>query len=494
MTAASSSTLAPHELDRRHRLLVLGICCMSLFVVGIDVTGVNLALPSINKDLGASFSQLQWVVDAYLLVLASLLMLSGSVADRVGRRRTFQVGLLLFGLGSALCSLSTGPAMLISARGLQAIGGSMLNPVAMSIITNTFHNVRERAQAIGVWGGTIGLSMAMGPVVGGALVDAVGWRSIFWLNVPIVLLAALLAARFIPESKAAHARRFDPIGQLLVIVLLATLTYGIIEGRASGWGSPVIVACFVAAVLSLAALGWYEPRCREPLLEVRFFRSVPFSGSVVSAVLGFSAMGGFLFLNTLYLQDSRGFSPFRAGLLTLPMAVMTAVCAPISGRIVGARGPRVPMLVAGAGIIGSAVILTQLSNTTSLWVLGLAYFLFGLGFGMLNAPITNTAVSGMPRSQAGTASAIASTSRQVGSSLGVAIFGAMVFARMQGPATSGLAQASHVGWVVMGLSGVGLLIMALVTTGRWAARSEESVRHYLVDEPAPAIPARSGGS
>ena len=494
MKPASSTGTAPHELDRGHRLLVLGICCMSLFVVGIDNTGVNLALPSIHADLGASFSQLQWVVDAYLLVLASLLMLSGSVADRVGRRRTFQVGLVLFGLGSTLCSVSTGPGMLIAARGLQAIGGSMLNPVAMSIITNTFHDARERAQAIGIWGATVGLSMALGPVVGGALVDAIGWRSIFWLNVPIVVLAALLAARYVPESRAARPRRFDPVGQLLVIVLLATLTYGIIEGRAAGWGSPQIVACFAVAAAALVVLGWYEPRRREPLLEVRFFRSVPFSGSVVTAIVGFAAMGGFLFLNTLYLQDSRGFSPFHAGLLTLPMAGMTAVCAPISGRIVGSRGPRIPMLIAGAGVIGCAVILTGLSNTTSLWLLGAAYFVFGVGFGMLNAPITNTAVSGMPRSQAGTASAVASTSRQIGSSLGVAIFGALVFGRMDGPATTGLAGASHVAWVVMAVCGVVLLGMALLTTGRWAARSEESVRYHLIEDAGRPMTVGSAGS
>ncbi len=218
------------ELSHSRRLLVLAICCMSLFIVGLDVTIVNVALPSIGRDLHAGVSGLQWVIDAYTLVLASLLMLSGSTADRVGRRRTFQTGLALFSLGSLLCSLAPGLGWLVGFRMLQAIGGSMLNPVAMSIITNTFIKPKERARAIGVWGGVIGLSMALGPVTGGLLVDTVGWRSIFWVNVPVGIAAIVLTALFVPESKAPSARRIDPVGQFLVIVMLATLVYGLIEG------------------------------------------------------------------------------------------------------------------------------------------------------------------------------------------------------------------------------------------------------------------------
>mgnify|MGYP003806737585 FL=1 len=197
---------------------------------------VNLALPSIRAQLGASPTQLQWVVDAYVLVLASLLLLSGSVADRFGRRRVFQLGLVVFGLGSLLCSLATSPGALIVSRALQAVGGSMLNPVAMSIITNTFDDPQERAEAIGIWGGTVGLSMATGPLVGGFLVDAVGWQAIFWINIPVVLTAAVLAAILVPESRAARPRRFDPVGQALLVGLLGGATFAIIEGRVLGWG------------------------------------------------------------------------------------------------------------------------------------------------------------------------------------------------------------------------------------------------------------------
>ncbi len=223
------------ELSPRRRMLVLAICCMSLFIVGLDVTIVNIALPSIRNDLHASVSGLQWTLDAYTVVLASLLMLSGSTADRVGRRRTFQTGLVIFTLGSLLCSLAPGLGWLVAFRAVQAVGGSMLNPVAMSIITNTFTEPRERARAIGVWGGVVGLSMALGPVIGGALVASVGWRSIFWINIPVGIAAVVLSARFVPESKAPRARRLDPVGQVLVIAVLASLTYAIIEGPKAGF-------------------------------------------------------------------------------------------------------------------------------------------------------------------------------------------------------------------------------------------------------------------
>src|SRR3984885_3457607 len=217
------------DLSQTRRLLILAICCMSLFIVGVDVTIVNVALPSIGKDLHASVSGLQWTIDAYTLVLASLLMLSGSTADRLGRRKTFIIGLLTFVAGSLLCSLAPNLTTLVIFRMVQAIGGSMLNPVAMSIITNTFTDAKERAQAIGVWGAVVGVSMALGPVIGGLLVDSVGWGSIFWINIPLGVVAAALAFRYIPESRAPKARRIDGVGQGLVIALLASLTYGIIE-------------------------------------------------------------------------------------------------------------------------------------------------------------------------------------------------------------------------------------------------------------------------
>lgn len=464
-----STPVEPVGHERRMR--VLAICCLSLFVVGVDATGVNLALPSIRRDLGADGSQLQWVIDAYTLVLASLLMLAGSTGDRLGRRRVFQVGLVLFGLGSLLCSAAQTPGFLIAARTIQAAGGSMLNPVAMSIITNTFRDPKERAQAIGLWGATVGLSMALGPVLGGLLVDGIGWRAIFWLNIPVVVAAVVLSALFVPESRADRVRRIDPVAQVLVVVLLATLTFGIIEGRTLGWGSATVLGCFAVAAAALVLLVPYELRREDPLLDPRFFASIPFSGAVLSAILGFCAMGGFLFLNTLYLQDVRGLSPLRAGLMTLPMAGATAVMSPISGRIVGAIGPRLPLLAAGGGIALSGAMLLRVENGTSYVYLGVAYLAFGIGFGMLNAPITNAAVSGMPRAQAGVAAAIASTSRQVGMSLGVAVLPTVTFAHVRGPASTGLAGASHPAWGLVLGCGVAVAALALVSTSPAAIRS-----------------------
>lgn len=474
------------EQSRRRRQLILAICCMSLFIVAIDNTIVNVALPSIQQDLHAPVSGLQWIIDAYTLVIASLLMLSGSTADRVGRRRTFQLGLVLFTLASALCSLAPSLSWLVAFRALQAIGGSMLNPVAMSIISNTFTDAKERARAIGVWGGVVGLSMAAGPVLGGLLVQAVNWRAIFWVNVPVGLAAVVLTALFVPESRAARGRRPDPVGQLLVIVILAATTYAIIEGPRHGWGSPLILGLFVAAVLALATLIRYEGRRDDPLIELRFFKSIPFSGATAIAVCAFVALSGFLFLNTLYLQDVRGFSAMKAGLMTLPMAAVTAIFAPLSGRIVAERGSRLPLMASGIFIGVTGLLFLSMTDTTSLVFLGVVYALFGFGFGVVNAPITNTAVSGMPRSQSGVAAAVASTSRQVGQSLGVALIGTVAVAQVHGSMRQGFATASHAGWAIIAGCGLIILILAVLTTTPRAQASAERAAALFPDGAAPA--------
>jgi EmrB/QacA subfamily drug resistance transporter len=416
------------QLPQRDKHRILAICCFSLFIVGLDVTVVNVALPTIGRELHSGLSGLQWTIDAYTVVLAGLLMFGGSMGDRFGRKRVFLTGLSLFSLASLLCSLAPTTGLLIAFRALQAVGGSMLNPVAMGIVTNTFTEPRERAQAVGIWGSVFGVSMALGPVVGGALVSAIGWRPIFWINVPVGLAAILLTLRFIPDSRAAHPRRFDPVGQALVMLLLGALTYGIIEAPASGWASPEILAAFAASAAALLGLLFYEPRRREPLVDLRFFRSIPFSSAVVIAVAAFAAFGGFLFLNTLYLQQARGLSPVQAGLLTVPVALMIMVASPLSGRIVGRRGPRLPLVISGVGLLIACILLAGIGPATPVIQLVAIYVVFGFGFGLVNAPITNTAVSGMPREQAGVAAAVVSSGRNVGIVLGVAALGALVAA------------------------------------------------------------------
>ncbi len=466
------------ELSPRRRLLVLAICCMSLLIVSLDVTVLNVALPSMQSDLHASTSGLQWTIDAYTLVLASLLMLAGSTADRIGRKKVFMAGLVVFSAGSLLCSLAPSLELLIAARMVQAVGGSMLNPVAMSIITNTFTDPRERARAIGVWGAVVGISMAAGPLLGGLLVESVGWRSIFWLNLPVGLVALLATLRFVPESRAPKARRPDPVGQLLVIALFGSLTYAIIEAPEAGAAtSGPFAAVALAALLGLL---WYEPRRTEPLIDLRFFRSVPFSGATVVAISAFAALGGFLFLSTLYLQNVRGLDALHAGLWMLPMAVPTFLCAPLSGRLVGSRGPRLPLLIAGLAMTTSGVLFAAFDAETSDGTLFLGYALFGVGFGFVNAPITNTAVSGMPRSQAGVAAAVASTSRQLGQTLGVAVIGAVLAAGVNASSyRDSFVSAAVPGWWI--LTGCGLVVLALgaVTTGSWARRTAERTAERL---------------
>lgn len=461
-------------------MLVLAICCMSLLIVSLDNTVLNVALPSMRRDLDASVAGLQWTIDAYTLVLASLLMLAGSTADRIGRRKVFVAGLLAFTAGSLLCSLAPSLGWLIVFRMVQAIGGAMLNPVAMSIITNTFTDPAERARAIGVWGAVGGVSMAAGPLIGGVLVDSVGWRSIFLINVPIGLAALVLTLRHIPESRAARPRRPDPVGQVLVIALLGSLTYGIIEAPAAGWRSPLITGCAVVAVASLVGLLVYEPRREDPLIDLRFFRSAPFSGSTVIAISAFAGLAGFLFLNTLYLQDVRGLSALHAGLYMLPMAALTVVFAPLAGRLVGSRGPRICLLIAGVAMAASGLLFALFEAETSNPLLFTGYVLFGLGFGMVNAPITNTAVSGMPRSQAGVAAAIASTSRQTGGTLGVAVIGSVLAAGLAGGSDfSGAAQPA---WWIITLCGLAVLVVGAVTSGNWARATAERTARTL-EEP-----------
>jgi len=460
------------------RWLILAICCMSLLIVGLDSTIINVALPSIGRELHTHVAGLQWVVDAYTLVLASLLMLAGSTGDRLGRRRVFQTGLVVFSLASLLCSLAPTLGLLIAFRVLQAVGGSMLNPVAMSIIRNVFTDARERALAIGMWGATVGISLALGPVLGGALVDGVGWRSVFWINVPIGALALVLTMRFVPESRAPHPRRVDPVGQLLVIVMLASLTYGIIAAPQAGWLSDQTIALFAASALALCVFVPYERRRTEPLLEPRFFRSVPFSSASAIAVLAFAGLGAFLLLNTFYLQDVRGYSPLHAGLLTLPIALSTIVFSPLSGRIVGRSGPRAGLLLGGVGIALGGALMSGVTASSPTSALLAAYLLFGAGFGMVNPPITNTAVLGMPAAQAGVAAAVASTSRQVGQTLGVAISGAIA-AGAAGVVGRDFVANSRAGWLIVAGCGVGVLGLGLASTTRRARASAERVAGEL---------------
>lgn len=469
--AARDVVIPDGPAGRRRRIVVLLICSSSLFLAYLDTTILNVALPTIQHDLHASLPALQWVADAYLLVLASILLLSGSAADRLGRKKLFLLGLTGFSLGSLLCSFAPNVGSLIALRMLQALGGSMLTPVSLSIVRNVFTDEKERAQALGIWSGIFGLATACGPVAGGVLVSEVGWRSVFWVNVPIGAAMIVAARRCVPESRAPRPRRVDVPGQLLMIVFLGTLTYAVIQGPSAGWASVQTLALFGVAAASLAAFTGVERRVREPLLELRFFRGPLFTGASAIAVIAFIALSGFLFLATLYLQDVRGYSPLHAGLALLPATALMAIAAPVAGQVAGRRGPRIPLAGAGLLVAAGAALLLFLTAATPYWLLAVAFALTGAGHGLVNPPVTNAGVSGMPPAQAGVASAVISATRQFGNVLGVAIMGAMLASGMSGSPGAGagharaFAAASHAPW---GLAvACGLLIAAV----GWAATS-----------------------
>ena len=466
--------------------MVLAVCCLSVAVTGIDITIVNVALPSIGASLHASLSSLQWSVDAYTLVIACLLILAGSLADRFGRRRVFQLGLMVFSFGSLMCGLAPGVGWLIAFRALQAVGGSMLNPVAMSIIVSVFTDRRERAWAVGVWGSVIGLTIAAGPVLGGVLTNALGWRSVFWVNVPIGLVAILLTRRYVPESRADRPRAYDPPGQLLVGALFASIIVATIEGPREGWGSPIIVGLYVLAALALAGFLLVEPRRAEPLVDLRFFRSPPFAGANTIALAMSASLGGFLFLNTLYLQDIRHLSPLQAGLMIIPLAAGQGVAANVSGRLLAARGARPPLILGGTMLAVGAALLVPLEPDTAIVYLLITYGVFGSGAGLAAAPVTNTAVTGLPPDQAGVAGALASSGRQFGVAVGVAITGSIV----TGTTDASFITASHLAWTV--LTGCGLLVLllgALSTSSRAQAAATTNGERIAATSPPPHQPA-----
>lgn len=446
----------------------------------MDATIVNVALPSIHDDLGATPSQLQWIVDVYTLVLASLLLLAGAAGDRFGRRRTFQLGLAIFAVASLLCSLAPNIETLIAARFLQAIGGSMLNPVAMSIITQVFTGRVERARAIGVWGGVVGISMALGPIVGGALIEYVDWRAVFWINLPICVLAVVLTAIFVPESKSATMRDLDPLGQVLGVAFLFAVVFVLIEGPGYGWTDPRTLAVALIALLALVAFLRYESRRTDPFIDLRFFRSVPFAAATLIAVCAFAAYGAFLFMMSLYLQTERAYSAMDTGLIYLPVAIGALIFSPLSGRLVGRYGSRPSLLVAGATITVATILLTRLTADTPVWQLLVMFGVFGIGFSMVNAPITTTAVSGMPLDRAGAASAVASTSRQVGVSIGVALCGSVAGAALAGTGV-GFAAAARPLWFVCAALGLAIFALGVVSTTPWALRSAQRLAPLIGD-------------
>ena len=417
--------------DRRKKRLTLACMCFALFMVMLDSTVVNLALPTIQKPapvgLGAGLTGLQWIVDAFVLALASLLLTGGTLGDLFGRRKAFIGGLALFTGGSVLCALAPSTSFLIAARTVQGVGGAFMLPSTLSILTNTFPDARERARAIGMWAGISGLALAIGPLIGGTLVDRFNWQSIFWINVPVGVVAMAMALLFVPESSDRAGRNLDLPGQVTAVIGLVALTYAFIEANTYGWTSARIVSSFVIAAIGLTLFIVIELRARTPLLQLKFFRNGTFSGANMVGVIVSFAFFGVIFFLSLFMQEVQGYSPTQAGALQLPATLGIMISAILSGRIVGRIGARLPITI-GLLMTGSALLaLTSLQPNTGYASFWYWLLLMGFGNGLIMSPMTTAIMGTVPAARAGMASATSNTMRQVGSVFGVAVLGNLLW-------------------------------------------------------------------
>ncbi|HEY7134535.1 MAG TPA: MFS transporter [Acidimicrobiia bacterium] len=407
------------------RWWILTVLCISLLVIVLDNSILNVAIPTIVRDLGASEGQIQWIVDAYTLVFAGLLLTMGSLGDRFGRRGALQAGFLVFGAGSIASALAGSANQLIATRAFMGIGGALIMPATLSIITNVFPG-NERPRAISIWAGVAGLGAALGPLTGGFLVEHFYWGSVFLVNIPIVLFGLVTGFFLIPTSKDPAAPRLDPFGAALSIGALSSLLFGIIQAPLDGWTAPLIVGAFVVGVVLLAVFVWWELTTDHPMLDVRFFKNPRFSAASGSITLVFFAMFGSIFLLTQYLQFTLGYSPLKTGVRLLPFAVAMMISAPLSARIVERVGTKI-VVATGLGLVTAGLVLsTGLSASSPYQDIIWRLILMSFGMGMVMAPATDSVMGSLPLAKAGVGSAVNDTTRQVGGALGVAVLGSVL--------------------------------------------------------------------
>ena len=404
----------------------LGVLCVSLLVIVIDNTIVNVALPTLVRDLKADVAELQWVVDAYTLVFAALLLLAGALGDRFGRRRTLLGGLAVFGVASVWAAYAGGVDGLIIARAVMGAGAAFIMPATLSLLISVFTDTRERTMAIGIWAATAGLGVALGPVAGGFLLDHFWWGSIFIVNVPLIAIAVVAGHRLLPESRDPVARRIDWTGAALSGVGLVAFVWAIIEAPSKGWTSTPVVAAGAFAALLLVAFVVWQRRVGEPLLDVRLFANPRFTAASTTVMVLFFALFGFLFLSTQYLQFVLGYSPSAAGVRVLPYAGAMIVFAPLSSMLVVRFGTKrvttLGMLLFSAGLAIAATVTTS----TGYGRLGIALLLMGAGMGLAGAPATESIMGSLPPERANIGSAVNDTTRELGGALGVAIVGSIM--------------------------------------------------------------------
>jgi EmrB/QacA subfamily drug resistance transporter len=412
-----------------HKWWTLIAVSVATFMLLLDITVVNVALPSIRKDLGASFTDLQWVVDAYALTLAALVLPAGSLADRLGRRRLFAAGLAIFSAASLLCALAPDPTLLSLARALQGVGGAVLFAVSLALVAQEFPAGPQRGTAMGLYGATIGMAVAIGPLVGGALTDSLGWRSIFSLNVPVGTAALVLTQLKLRESRDPNATGVDWAGVATFSGALFLLVLALVRGNAEGWGSRLIVSPLAGSTVLLVTFIAIERRVRQPMLPLGLFRRPSFTGVQLAAfTMSGSLLAMFLYL-TLYLQNHLGFSPLAAGLRYLPITLLAFFVGPIAGALLS-RVPARLLLSAGLGMTGVGLLLMSGIRAGSGWMTLLGGFLVaGAGVGLLNPVIANLAVSVVPNQHSGMAAGINDTFRQVGIAVGIAVWGAILVGR-----------------------------------------------------------------
>jgi EmrB/QacA subfamily drug resistance transporter len=406
------------------RWWTLCVLCLSLLIIGLDNTILNVALPTLVRDLHATQSQLQWIVDTYTIVYASLLLTTGSMGDKFGRKGALSLGLVVFGLGSVASAFAGSPAMLIAARGLAGFGGCIIMPATLSILTNVFPS-DERGKAIGIWAGVSGLGIVIGPTVGGWLLQHFWWGSVFLINVPIVIGALIAGYFLVPNSKDPTSPKLDPVGTILSAVGLVGVLYAIIEGPDKGWFNSGVVAAFAVGIVLVIGFVWWELHSDHPMLDVRFFHNPRFSGASIAVTLIFFAMFGSLFFLTQYLQTVLGYSALRAGVGFAPLAAMLMVSAPTSSRLTKRFGTKL-VVTAGMAVVAAAMLLlSQVTVHSGYLPVGIALALLGAGIGTAMSPATESIMGSLPLAKAGVGSAVNDTTRQIGGALGVAVLGSI---------------------------------------------------------------------
>ena len=492
---AAGEALAPEVTPperRGQKIAALATVCASLMVITLDVTILNVALPTLADALQADNSALQWFINAYELVFAGLLLTAGALADRFGRRRALAIGLVVFGIASAMSALAGSPGELIAARVVMGIGGAMILPATLSIVTNVFTEPAERARAIAVWAGVAALGLGLGPLVGGYLLQHFYWGSVFLVNLPLVIGTLAIGRLTIPESRDTSAAGFDPIGASLSMAGLGALLYGVTEGPARGWTSPFIVASFAVGALGLAAFVAWERRVDEPMLDFGFFRNRRFSGPVVAIMTLFFGMFGLIFVSTQILQSVLGYDTLGAGVRLVPLPAMFVVFAQISARLAERFGTR-PVVTAGLTIAAAGLAVgASFDRDSGYGLLAIALTLTGVGMGCTMAPAVESIMGAVPRHRAGVASAVNDTTRLTAGAIGVAVVGSALASGYRGaltdtttaaflppellaPAQASIANAAAIAHRIGGTAGDRLLTAARhgfidgASTGLWIA-------------------------